>query len=80
MIDLAPLRRAAGLTQIELAARLGVGQAQISKLERQDDMLISTLASYLKALGVTGSVVVEVGEQTATYDLTAGRGRDEHPD
>ena len=73
MIDLAAFRRSAGLTQTELAAKLVVGQAQISKIERQDDMLISTLASYLKALGVTAALVVEVGEQTVTYDLAAGR-------
>jgi transcriptional regulator with XRE-family HTH domain len=74
MIDLAAIRRATGLTQIELAANLGVGQAQISKIERQADMLISTLASYLAALSVDAKMVVEVGEQTVTYDLTAGRG------
>ncbi len=74
MVDLAAIRRAAGLTQIELAANLGVGQAQVSKVERQADMLISTLASYLAALGVDAKIVVEVGEQTVTYDLTAGRG------
>ena len=75
MIDLSAIRRAAGLTQIELAANLGVGQAQISKVERQDDMLISTLASYLQALGVEAQILVEVGEQTVTYDLTAARGK-----
>jgi transcriptional regulator with XRE-family HTH domain len=75
MIDLAAIRRATGLTQTQLAAKLGVGQAQISKVERQDDMLISTLASYLKALGVTGSLVVEVGERTTTYKLTGGTGK-----
>ena len=74
MIDLANIRRATGLTQIELAANLGVGQAQISKIERQADMLISTLASYLAALGVDAKIVVEVGEQTVTYNLTAGKG------
>jgi transcriptional regulator with XRE-family HTH domain len=74
MIDLAAIRRATGLTQIELAANLGVGQAQISKIERQADMLISTLASYLAALGVDAKIVVEVGEQTVTYNLTAGKG------
>jgi transcriptional regulator with XRE-family HTH domain len=74
MIDLAAIRRATGLTQTQLAANLGVGQAQVSKVERQDDMLISTLASYLKALGVTGSLVVEVGEDTVAYKLTGGRG------
>ena len=38
-------------------------------------MLISTLASYLAALGADAKLVVEVGEQTVTYDLTAGRGK-----
>jgi transcriptional regulator with XRE-family HTH domain len=74
MIDLAAIRRATGTTQVELAANLGVGQAQISKIERQGDMLISTLASYLAALGVDAKLVVEVGKETVTYDLTAGRG------
>ncbi len=75
MIDLAAIRRAIGLTQTELAASLGVGQAQISKLERQDDMLISTLAAYLAALGVDAKIVVELGDQTITYDLVTGRGK-----
>jgi transcriptional regulator with XRE-family HTH domain len=75
VIDLAAMRRAAGLTQTELAANLGVGQAQVSKIERQDDMLISTLASYLAALGVEAKIVVELGDQAATYDLTARRGK-----
>jgi transcriptional regulator with XRE-family HTH domain len=74
MLDLASIRHATGLTQIELAANLGVGQAQISKIERQADMLISTLASYLAALGVDAKIVIDVGEETVTYDLTAGRG------
>jgi transcriptional regulator with XRE-family HTH domain len=73
MIDLAAIRRATGLTQNELAANLSVGQAQVSKIERQGDMLISTLASYLTALGVHAQIVVEVGDQTVTYDFTVGR-------
>ncbi|MDT5354050.1 MAG: hypothetical protein QOJ56_2582 [Mycobacterium sp.] len=73
MIDLAAIRRATGLTQTQLAANLGVGQAQVSKVERQADMLISTLASYLAALGADAKLVVEVSEQTVTYNLTSGR-------
>lgn len=73
MIDLAAIRRATGLTQTELAANLGVGQAAVSKTERQDDMLISTLASYLAALGVDAKILIEMGEQTVQYDLTVGR-------
>ncbi len=54
---------------------LGVGQAQVSKIERQDDMLISTLASYLAALGVEAKLVVQMGGQVVTCDLTAGKGK-----
>ena len=73
MINLAALRLSTGMTQVQLAATLGVGQAQVSKIERQADMLISTLSSYLAALGVQAKIVVEVGDQTETYDLTQGR-------
>jgi transcriptional regulator with XRE-family HTH domain len=72
MIDLAAIRRTTGLTQTELAVNLGVGQAQISKIERQADMLISTLASYLTALGVDARLIVTVGGQTFSGVLTEG--------
>jgi transcriptional regulator with XRE-family HTH domain len=74
MIDLAGLRRMAGLTQVELAEALATSQGQISRLEKQRDMLLSTLIAYLTALGVDAKVVVEVGSQTVTYDLTTKRG------
>jgi transcriptional regulator with XRE-family HTH domain len=73
VIDLASLRRTAGVTQAELAEALGTSQGQISRMERQQDMLVSTLAAYLQGLGVRASLVVEVGEQTVTYDLTGGK-------
>lgn len=73
MIDLAAIRQATRLTQVELAARLGVGQAAVSKIERQSDMLLSTLSAYLTALGVDAQIIVEVGGQTMTYDLMARR-------
>lgn len=76
MMDLAGIRRSTGVTQVELAALLGVGQAQVSKIERQTDMLLSTMASYLAALGVDAKLVVNTGENTVTYDLTTdGRAR-----
>ena len=74
MIELAAIRRAAGITQVELAANLGVGQAQVSKIERQSDMLLSSLAAYLSALGVRAQIVVEVADQTQTYDIAPIRG------
>jgi transcriptional regulator with XRE-family HTH domain len=74
VIELAAIRRAAGITQVELAANLGVGQAQVSKIERQSDMLLSSLAAYLSALAVRAQIVVEVADQTQTYDIAPIRG------
>jgi predicted transcriptional regulator len=75
VIDLAAIRRTTGLTQTDLATILGVGQAQISKVEHQGDMLISTLGSYLAALGVEATLVVQMGDQVVTYDITARKGK-----
>lgn len=49
--NLAKIRKAGRLTQSDVAAKLGVGQAVVSRLERRDDMLLSTLAQYLHATG-----------------------------
>lgn len=70
-MNLALIRRAADLTQVELARNLGVGQAAISKLENQHDLLLSTLAGYLRAAGAQASIVVTVGGQQIDFDLTA---------
>jgi predicted transcriptional regulator len=74
MIDLADLRRRADVTQVELAAAFGTSQGQISRLEGQQDMLLSTLSAYLGALGVDAKIVIEVGGEIVTYDLTEGTG------
>ena len=75
MIDLAALRRKAGVTQVQLARSLGTSQGQISRLEGQDDMLLSTLSAYLTALDVNATVVIAVADQTVEYDLTGRKGR-----
>jgi transcriptional regulator with XRE-family HTH domain len=79
VIDLAEVRRSAGVTQVQLAAALNTSQGQISRIERQSDMLLSTLSAYLAALGVDASLVVEVGKETVTHGLTPGKGaHDDH--
>ncbi|OBI14938.1 hypothetical protein A5712_29805 [Mycobacterium sp. E2327] len=75
MIDLGALRRKAGITQEQLARSLGTSQGQISRLERQRDMLLSTLSAYLTALGCDAKIVVEVDGQTVTSDLISRRRR-----
>lgn len=47
------LRVRAGLTQAELAQRLQIGQTALSHLEGRADILVSTLRSYLEAVGAT---------------------------
>lgn len=47
------LRELAGLTQSDLATRLHVGQAAISKIENRGDVHISSLKKYVEALGAT---------------------------
>ena len=48
---LAEIRQAAGLTQEEVAASLGIKQPTLSRIESQDDMQVSTLQRLVRALG-----------------------------
>jgi predicted transcriptional regulator/DNA-binding XRE family transcriptional regulator len=45
------LRELVGLTQLDVAERLKVGQTVISRIERRSDLLLSTIRSYLIAIG-----------------------------
>lgn len=44
------LRRSLGVTQTELARRLGKGQDAVSRIEMRDDLLLSTLREYVAAM------------------------------
>lgn len=50
-LTLRQLRELLGLTQDELAERLEIGQDNVSRLERRDDVKLSTLRGYVEALG-----------------------------
>jgi DNA-binding XRE family transcriptional regulator len=70
-MGLAALRQAAELTQVELARRLGVTQAAISRIEQPHDLLLSTLNAYLAAIGGRASVIVTFADgHEATLDLS----------
>ena len=58
-MGLAALRQALGLTQMELAKRLDVTQGNVAQIEKRGDLLISTLASYLHAVGGDVRIVVQ---------------------
>ena len=50
-LELRELRQEAGKTQAEVAEVAEMTQAELSKFERRDDHLLSTLRRYVTALG-----------------------------
>jgi DNA-binding XRE family transcriptional regulator len=50
-LALAQLRQSRHLTQVQLAETLGISQGNVSRLEGRSDIYLSTLRSYIEALG-----------------------------
>ena len=61
-MPLQELRQARSLTQEQMAKILHVKQASVSKLERRTDMYISTLRTYVKAMGGNLEIVAQFPE------------------
>ncbi|WP_347030671.1 helix-turn-helix domain-containing protein [Brevibacterium paucivorans] len=59
------LREQAGLTQAQLAERIGVGQRQVSKIERGDldSAKVGTIRNYLEAVGGKLTLEYVMGDQ-----------------
>jgi transcriptional regulator with XRE-family HTH domain len=57
-IRIKELRQKLKLSQEEVAGRMGVNQAAVSKLEGREDSRVATLQSYAQALG--GRLVLKV--------------------
>jgi hypothetical protein len=69
-MNLAMIRKAGQMTQVEVAKKLGVGQGVVSRLENRNDMLLSTLFDYLMATGAeSASIVVTVHGRRIELDL-----------
>lgn len=66
------IRRRRGVTQIELADALGVRQPNVSRIERQEDLFVSTLRQYVEALGGELELSAVFGGQRITL-TTPGR-------
>ena len=58
-MSLRDLRQALTLTQERMAETLGIGQDGISRLEKRSDLLLSTLRSYMEAMGGQLSLIAE---------------------
>lgn len=68
-MDISAVRKAAGMSQAELAERLGVQQTTVSRMERQTDWRLSTIAAYVAATGANATLTVEVSGRTVDYGL-----------
>jgi transcriptional regulator with XRE-family HTH domain len=66
-MSLRELRKAMGKTQAQLARKLKKPQATVSRMERQSDMLISTLDKVVHALGGRVRIVAELPGRKPLY-------------
>jgi hypothetical protein len=62
-VSLRELREMAKRTQVEVGESLGMDQGQLSRFERQDDRLLSTLRRYVESLGGELEVVARIGDK-----------------
>lgn len=68
-MQLEELRTSHRVTQKQLAETLGVSQARVSKLEKQDDARLSTLRAYVEALGGALEVNAVFDEERIPLDV-----------
>jgi hypothetical protein len=76
-LTLRDLRHAQHLTQERMAELMGVEQENVSRLERRADLLLSTLSSYVAAMGGRLRLVAEFPNRLpvaiALADITGQR-------
>ena len=76
------LRRARALTQRDMAKMLRVNQPAVSKLEQRADVYVSSLRSYIEAVGGRLKIVAQFpeGEVAITNFSQAGESNDSRVD
>lgn len=62
-ITLQQLRKQRQFTQEDIAKLLGIEQENVSRLERRNNLHLSTLKDYIRALGGTLHLIVEFPNQ-----------------
>jgi transcriptional regulator with XRE-family HTH domain len=59
---LAALRQARALTQVAVAQQLGVAQGEVSRIEHQADLLLSTMVRYVESMDGDLALLVRFGD------------------
>ncbi|MBN1959311.1 MAG: helix-turn-helix transcriptional regulator [Deltaproteobacteria bacterium] len=63
-MDIRELREMSGKTQVEVAQAMEIAHSELSRLERRDDHLVSTLRKYVKALDGELEIVARFGNKS----------------
>jgi DNA-binding XRE family transcriptional regulator len=74
-MSLRELRLHRKLTQARLAKKLKIGQEGVSRIERRSDMNISTLNSFVKAVGATLRIEARFPDQPPIVLMDQGKAR-----
>lgn len=70
---LAELREDAGISQRELAKRIGISQPRVAAIERSENVTIEVLQQYVESLGAELEVAAVKGTKKITLLATAHR-------
>jgi DNA-binding Xre family transcriptional regulator len=70
-LGLYDLRRLFEVSQTELAERLEITQAAVSKFENADDVRLSTLRQYVEALGGHLEICARFDDRTVPIEINA---------
>jgi tellurite resistance protein len=70
----APSARSASTSAVQLAAQLGISQGNVSRLEDRSDVHLSTLHSYVEALGGHLEIAAVFGEERVAVAVGSGEG------
>ncbi len=76
-LALAELRNSRNVTQIQLAAQLGITQGNVSRLEARSEIYLSTLRSYIEALGGRLEIAAVFGNERVPVAVGPGEGEGE---
>ena len=72
-LPLEKLRSVLDLTQTDMAERLGVNQSAVSKIERRSDMYLSSLRTYVTAMGGRLEIQAVFPEGAVSIDVLSER-------
>lgn len=73
VLALAQLRQSRHVTQVQLAETLGISQGNVSRLEARSDVYLSTLRSYVEALGGHLEIAAVFGDERVAVHVGDSR-------